>query len=308
MINEDFFKKRFSVGVALDSDVDEYKLLLEKYSDFIDNVYFSPPFGDQYHGRSKIAEQLSLPGSDERLWMILRLFRKYGVALEAVFNTHLLSDSDIEYTLRQLALLDLIPEKICVQEPYYRIVRECFPHADIVHSVNFLPNDRSKILPAAKQYDEYVVGRQFIRDEKLFREIKETGCRTVLLLNNGCSHICGGCASQDHCRNAFERSLSKKSAQQIYAEQSIMPFELHEGWLCTENVALFKLSTRNGNASYIEKCLDSYIHNNSDVYAGKNPENYLLWSRLAWPMRFFEYFDYSEIYQLKKELYRSSNE
>lgn len=72
----------------------------------------------------------------------------------------------------------------------------------------------------------------------------------------------------------------------------------------TSNVALFKLSTRNADVSYIRMCLESYIDNSALKYIKESTEYYLLWSRLLWLVEEFPHFDYMGIRKFK-EYYNS---
>ena len=296
------FHKRFSVGLALDSTPDEYEKLFSLYGDKIDNIYFSPPLGDRFHGRNKIADQFHSPEIQERFWEILKVAASHDITLEVVLNTHLLEPGDIELTAEAFAKRGVALGKICVQDSYYDEARTVFSGCEFVHSVNCMPDDRDKILETAPLYDEYVVGRQYIRDEKLFAEIKQKGPRVVLLMNNGCSHWCGGCGELSHCGEAHQKTLQRFTSQQIYAIQSIMPYEIHEEFFKTSDVDLFKLSTRNADVRYITLLLDSYINNNASEYIKESKDFYLLWSRLLWMKKDFQDYDYEMIREEKKKV------
>lgn len=293
------FEKKFSIGLALESDSEQYRRLFTKYENFIDNMYFSPPLGDKYHGRTKIAEQFHNEAYVDRFWGILEQAREFNIKLEVVFNTHYLDDRDVEQTCQVFDDRGFLVEKVCVQDQYYDSARKYFPTSEIVHSVNCMPDDKKRILAELPKYEEYVVGRGYTRDSELFKEIEKVGTRCVLLLNNGCSHICGGCGEEKHCFESFEISRKTNSPQDIYAIQSIMPWEIHEGIVDLSNVSLLKLSTRNADVDYIEKCLDSYINNKAKEYIDQSTDYYLLWSRLRWMVKYFPVFQYSQIVEKK---------
>lgn len=301
-MNIKYLKKRFSVGLALDSGTAEYETLFRDYGEYIDNLYFSPPLGQQFHGRTKIAEQLKQPMYIERFWEILRLAQDFQIGLEVVYNTHMLQDNDFIRAEEMFSKNLIKLSKICVQDAYYDFIRSLYPTMELVHSVNSMPDEKDKILQAAGAYSEYVVGRQYTRDTELFHNIAQTGSRCVLLLNNGCSHFCNGCSTPEHCQQVFEKTRSERhmTEEQIYALQSIMPFELHEGCIDLTDISLLKLSTRNADVTYIRFCLDSYINGIDRELLDKSSDYYLLWARLLWLTKYFKSFDYERIYAYKK--------
>ena len=295
-------EKRFSVGLALESDTAEYEKLFKNYGKYIDNLYFSPPLGQQFHGRTKIAEQLKQPMYIERFWRILHMAQDFGIGLEVVYNTHLLHENDFVNAAEAFSKKRIKLSKICVQDAYYDLIHSLYPDTELVHSVNCMPDEKDKILHCAGAYSEYVIGRQYTRDTDLFRNISQTGSRCVLLLNNGCSHFCGGCSTPQHCQQAFEKTRTERhmTEEQIYALQSIMPFELHEGLIDLTDISLLKLSTRNADVNYISYCLDSYINGVDRELLEKSTDYYLLWSRIIWLTKYFKDFDYDRIYACKK--------
>lgn len=301
MANIDF-KKRFSIGLALDSEADEYERLFAQYGDYIDNLYFSPPLGDRFHGRNKIAEQFRNSEMCDRFWRILKVTQAYKIGLEAVFNTHLLEPGDLAYARTEFDRHQIHLDKVCIQDSYYDEAKRIFPASELVHSVNCMPDEIEKIIEAAGKYEEYVVGRQYTRNSALFKKIREQGSKCVLLLNNGCSHWCGGCSDSQHCSDSYKKSRETYIPQEIYAIQSILPYEIHEKLIDTSAVKLFKLSTRNADVSYITMCLDSYINNSAFEYIKRSTDYYLLWSRLLWIVKDFPTFDYNAIRDFKKNL------
>ena len=53
--------KKFSVGMAMNTTLQEFSNLLKIYGPYIDNFYGSLPLGDKYHGRPFIAQQFHNP-------------------------------------------------------------------------------------------------------------------------------------------------------------------------------------------------------------------------------------------------------
>lgn len=81
-MKKSFFEKKFSIGLALDSEPEEYENLFLQYGNYIDNLYFSPPLGDRFHGRTKVAEQFHDKTMTERFWKILKVAQDYNIYLD----------------------------------------------------------------------------------------------------------------------------------------------------------------------------------------------------------------------------------
>lgn len=295
--------KKFSVGIAMNTTLQEFSNLLKIYGPYIDNFYGSLPLGDKYHGRPFIAQQFHNPEMQTKFWEIARMINESGINLEIVFNTDGLTGDDFRECRDKLEKEKIIVNKIAVLDWYFDLVKELFPSVEVIDSVNNMKNTLEEFREIRHDYDEIVIGRHFIRNTEVFCVVQEElHAKTVLLLNNGCSHVCGGCRTQEYCRESYVKEKDRYSSEYLYALQSIMPYELHEGFFDISHVDLFKLSTRNADTEFICKCLDSYIHNNAREYVDKSSHHYLLWSRLMWHMPYFDEFDYDRIYQLKKEI------
>lgn len=126
----------------------------------------------------------------------------------------------------------------------------------------------------------------------------------ILLLNNGCSHICGGCTTLNRCHQAYYREKFKYSSEYIYALQSVMPYEIHSGLLDVSNVKLFKINSRNASVKYISDCLNSYIFCIEEPYIEQDIKKYMLWSRLAWHIEYFRQYSIERIKEIKKKIYQ----
>lgn len=295
--------KKFSVGIAMNTTLQEFADLLNKYEPYIDNFYGSLPLGDKYHGRTFIAQQFQNQEMQEKFWKIARMINESGINLEIVFNTDGLTEEDFKECKYQLEKEGIVVNKIAVLDWYFDSVKKLFPSVKIIDSVNNMKNTLEGFREIRHDYDEIVIGRHFIRNENVLRVVQdELHAKTVLLLNNGCSHICGGCRTQEYCRQSYEKERDRYSPEYVYALQSIMPYELHENFFDISRIDLFKLSTRNADTEFIHKCLDSYIYNNAREYVEKSSHHYLLWSRLIWHMQYFDSFNYDRIYQLKREI------
>lgn len=308
LLEKSFFRKKFSVGLVMDTNVREFDLFLEKNEEYIDNIYVSLPLGDKFHGRTYIQNQFHNPQTVELFWKLLNLIQSYDIQIEVVFNTESLTAEDLYLCRNALEQHNVDVAKIAVSDGLFEVGKELFPSVKIVKTVNEMPNSYEGFREIPWYYDEIVVGRHFIRDSKVFNIItKEKGANVVLLLNNGCSHICGGCSTFSHCEKSYFKALENHTFEYLYALQSIMPYELHQNYFDYSEVSIFKLSTRNGNTEYLTNCIDSYINNNAEFYINENTDNYLLWSRLKWHIPSFSSYNFEQIRKIKQKLCSNLN-
>ena len=296
--------KKFSLGLVLDTDLPAFEQFLADYSPWIDNFYFSLPMGDRFHARARVAEQLRSRETVAQFWEQLRLIRRYGIGLEVLFNTRDLTEADVREGRALLDAHGLEPDKVGLTDAVWDAVARSFPGKETVWSFNNFPACREDYGASGHPYAEYVAGRQFIRDRALFDRIhQQLKGRVVLLVNNGCSHLCGGCSTRRHCLEAHQRGLQRHSAEYLYALQSIMPFELHEGLLDLKQIDLIKINSRNTDIGYLRRCLQSYLEGDEARYLAESRENYALWGHLTWHMRAFGSFDLARIRAIKEALY-----
>lgn len=305
MENRTFFNKRFSVGLALDTTLDEFNALLDQYSWAIENIYFSLPMGDKFHARTRVVSQMRQPEIVELFWELLRCIKSHGIKLELVLNNGLVRPHDVQEAAQMLTSHDICIDLVGITDDIYDDVKQYFPTQKIVYSFKNRTHTQAAFASLRHHYDEIVVGRQNIRNVELFHFLRaELKTKVVLLLNNGCSHVCGGCTTLNNCHRSYYQEKFNKSSEYLYALQSIMPFELHSELLDTSDVHLFKISSRNASVDYIRKCLDSYINCIEEPYIRQSNENYMLWSRLAWHGEYYTDFSLEHIRKLKKQIYQ----
>lgn len=304
-MNESYWIKRFSLGLVLDTNLHEFEAFLAEYHQYIDNFYFSLPMGDRFHSRRRVAEQFRHEEVVDRFWQQLHLIHDYGIKLEVLFNTHGVDERDVEAGRQMLYANQIVPDKVGLVDGVYEAVTKAFPGTEMVYSFNNSPSGMASFEAGGHRYAEYVVGRQFIRNEALWDRIhRDLQGRVVLLVNNGCSHICGGCSSQRHCLDSYQKALNMHSAEYIYALQSVMPYELHENWIERNKIDLIKINSRNTSIPYLRTSLESYILGDEARYIARSKENYALWAHLTWHMRWFGMFDLDRIRAIKTSIYR----
>lgn len=304
-MNESYWIKRFSLGLVLDTNLDEFESFLSEYHQYIENFYFSLPMGDRFHSRRRVAEQFRHEEVVDRFWKQLHLIRDYGIKLEVLFNTHGVNERDVEAGRQMLHAHQIVPDKVGLVDEAYEAVTKAFPGTETVYSFNNSPSGMASFDAGGHRYAEYVMGRQFIRNEALWDHIHHVlHGRVVLLVNNGCSHICGGCSDLRHCLNSYQKALNTHSAEYIYALQSIMPYELHDNWIDRNKIDLIKINSRNTSIPYLRTSLESYIQGDEARYIAQSKDNYALWAHLTWHMRWFGQFDLDRIRSIKTSIYR----
>lgn len=304
-MDKNYWKKRFSLGLVLDTGFPEFELFLSKNYQYIDNFYFSLPMGDRFHSRRRVAELFHREEVVELFWQQLHLIHDYGIKLEVLFNTHGVDARDVEAGKEMLLAHRIIPDKVGLVDNVYEAVVKAFPGAETVYSFNNAPSSVTSFDADGHRYAEYVMGRQFIRDEALWDHIhRDLHGQVVLLVNNGCSHICGGCSSLRHCLASYQKATTIHSAEYLYALQSVMPYELHDNWIDRNKIDLIKINSRNANIHYLQTSLESYIQGDEARYIAQSKENYALWAHLTWHMRWFGMFDLNRIHAFKTSIYR----
>ena len=293
-------KKKYIVGLSLSSSCEDWKTFLTENLDYIECVYFSLPLGNRFHSRQYIARQFGKQGMEEHFWKLISITQDINVPLELVLNTPHLSKDDIENSSEVLKAHNADISYITILDAYYDIVKKNFKESTkINYSYNNFFNGIEDLNDHI--YDRIIIGRHHIRNINLFKRLNEKGLKVVLLLNNGCSHRCGWCHKIDHCNKAFIATNGDDSIDYLYAEQSIMPFELHEGLLDFSSIYCFKINNRNSDIDYLRKCLDSYRKNDNNLH--DDTSNWSLWARLAWFSPHYNELNLNKIISIKRKIY-----
>lgn len=296
------YSNKFSFGISLNIELDDYKRIINDYKGYINNVYFSLPLGDEFHTRKGVIEEYSQQNSMEKLKDILNLFKENNIGLEAVLNQYGIQKYKIIEALEYVKNIPI--DSMCVLDEYAETVRKYYPSIYLVSSFNNI-----KLHTKKKIYDQVVVGRRFLRDINTIKEIKENGVDVKFLLNNGCSFNCGTCRMGNlQCKECFERNLIKFSAEELYALQSFFPFEidiLQSRLGNYECIKEFKISNRPCTYEYLNDCLNSYIYGKGkeEQYIQKSKMNYRLWGRLGHFNQYLEKMNINMIKKIKKEIW-----
>lgn len=298
-MNKDYYKK-FSLGLVVDANVDEFEEFIKEYKDYIHDFYFSLPLGDKFHSRVKVKEKLKVQDIIENMYNLLKVIEKYNIKLELLFNTAHLTEDDFIISYNLIKNKNINISIVCVIDEYFELAKKYFREQEIVLSFNDARNGITSFKEIANQYDYMVVGRSDIRNEELFNYINKVS-GVILLLNNGCSHICGGCSTLFNCHYSYYLARQYYSPEYLYALQSIFPSELKE--INNQNkIAVFKIASRNANLLYLRKCINSYIVMNEKELIEENCMNYNLFARLSWHEEYFNTFSYENIMQIKDDI------
>lgn len=288
----------------LDASPSEYYSFFERYGLYIHSLYFSLPLGKRFHTREYIAEQFERIDNIKRFWSILEVAKQFCIPLELVLNTNGLSEKDIYNALELLYSRNTPVEYINILDRYYDCVRTINKSAKLIYSYNNFLNSLSDV-PSTHYYDYIVVGGKNIRNFSIFSEVHNR-CNIIFLLNNGCNHYCGWCKpSHIHCEAMFERNRSMHSIEELYAMQSVMPYELTHQLIPLKDSDLLKINCRNANMMYLEGCLVSYVNDmNFELINSEGRKALSYWSRLAWFYPFFNLMDLKKIMQFKDNIYQ----
>jgi len=301
MKNKELLKKKISIGLSLEMSLDEYIFVFEKYKDYIKSIYFSPPLGEMYHSRKLIATQFEDPIIVEKFYEILKLARKYNIKLDCVLNKPRLEEKYVINSLDAIDKLDV--DQITCLERHADILSKHFPEKKLIYSYN---NDFKikKLESIPKEFSTIVVGKYYLRNTELLNKIKSQGFDVKLLVNNGCSYNCEGCAKGTRkCINTFKSNLETKTPEELYALQSFYPNELNNllNQMQFEPESI-KISNRTDGYQYLDMCLDSYINEISPKeFISKNNKNYRLYCRLAPFNDYHKSMDETKILQYKKQ-------
>lgn len=301
----ELLNKKISMGLSLSMSLDEYKMLLEKYGDYLHSIYFSPPIDGKFHSRIEVAEQFKNEENIKKFYKIIELMRNNNILLDCVINRPSISDDDV------LSSIDCIKElnvdQITCLNRHIDIIDTYFPDKQKIFSYNndFHINDLKHI---TDKFSTIVVGKYLLRNPDMLKEIYDKGFNLKLLVNNGCSFNCKGCRNGSRqCKSTFLNNLENNSLNYLFALQSFYPFELYELLSSIEfPIESIKISNRTDGYTYLDRCLESYIYNvDTDNYIKDDIKNYRLWSRLATFYPYFNELDNEEIKKIKIKSLRS---
>ncbi len=298
---------KFSFGISLNIKLDEYEELLKEYHKYIKSVYFSLPYGDEFHTRYSVIEEYNQINSSDKLYAILNLFKKWNINLELLLNQYNIPEVKCRDGIKRVK--DIIEiDSICTLDEYIPIIDEVYPEIYLICSYNNNIKNIMDIKNINNRYNEIVLGSTFFRRPDLLDMVKEFRYDTKLLLNNGCSVNCYSCRyGAKKCREVFLNNLKTKNIEQLYALQSFFPMELEKLVKLTKhNITELKISNRPCTYKYLRNCLESYIKNvDEKKYIKENINNYHLWCRLNHFCDYYDEFNLERIIDIKNTFWKS---
>ncbi len=306
-------KKKFSLAVSFGQITPkEYIILLDKYKEYICDVYFSPTESIRYQTRNKIYDFATTTNEERRSMLreVLSFASGYDIACHMTLNAPMVSAIEQAYIYKSYSSLFKI-DRVTTTIEIARHLREQNPNLKLICSYNEGITTKKHLLNIIDSdlFDAIVLGGRFLRDIKTFKLIKERGLKTILMLNTGC---CMNCASfckirnSTYCIDLFSRNANKMDVELMYATQSIFPEEIRDFYLQTNAIDTYKLASRPIDYWELDRLLESYISCNSKSYIVDSETNYHLYGRLAHFIPYYQSFNYESIMSIKKKLWQTS--
>lgn len=254
-MNVDILKKKFSVGLCLGEDLSDLYSFFEKYSIWLNSIYFSVPLGRKFYSRAKLAEEYD--GKEDKLICALQRIKELGIRRELTLNTRDLTKDDLDAAIRFCQERSIIPEEIVCLQEYAPYLRHNFPDCELKYSFN---NHDIRMQRVTKEFDSIVIGKGLLRDMEAIKKLAES-YRITYMLNNGCSFMCAGNCGARNCVSVFDKDISKNGVDYTYARSSIFPSELKEilEKYPEAHMFKFKISNRPWGLDFTQKALSAYI-------------------------------------------------
>jgi hypothetical protein len=305
---ENKLNKKLSVGLTYGMGKDEFIKIIDEFNIYIHDIYFSPPYGDFFYTRIKEAKYASkIPNIEKYLFYILEYALKKNIKLNLLINK-IIPIEDITKSLEKIKkLIDI--NTITTLSKYVNIIKLIYPQIPLISSLNEGIKTKEKIdsLSKSKFFSTIVLGNSTLRDYDIYSDAIQKGFKIKIALNSGCSFRCNYfCNPSCYCNSMFDQNLNDgRSINELYAEQSVMPFELHEHFLSNNFFSIFKIANRPSNYRWLRNCLMSYINNDSESYLKKTVKYYHLWARLSVFKKYYNLLNYKEIISIKEKLWNN---
>lgn len=266
-LHQDFFKKKFSVGLCLNEPISHIDSFLESNQKWLNSVYFSLPLGRNFLSRESLENEYD--GNEEKLHLILSILSQKKIRREMAINTWDLTEDDLERAILYCRKYQLYPEEIVCLKEYGEILSKAFPDAEIKYSVNNPESDGSGITDV---FHTLVAGKGLLRDIKARHQFLDKGYGMTLLLNNGCLSICNTVCETIQCHRYFDYFINKNGLDYTYANCSFFPSEL-KALIMYDKYAdyyKFKISNRPLGLEYTQHVLNSYLELKDNIISVQN--------------------------------------
>ncbi len=299
---QELLKKKFSIGISLAMEYEDYKKIIDDYEYYIYSVYFSPPLGHKFHSRSIIGKQLEDIKNVQKLEKIIAYCAGRGIVVDADLNVSGLSDEEVNSFIGYVQKNRHINEVTTLAQ-YGNIIHSKLNDMKLVYSFNNFYNGQQ----VDNYYSTIVLGRNYLRDIQSMNSLIEAGREIKLLINNGCSLKCETCLrGVENCEKTVKQHLEAKTIDELYAEQTLFPWELYE--IITRvkryDKLFFKISNRTSGYEYLVRCLDAYTNfSYAKPYIDESLYNYSIFCRMQSMRKRFEYLDYETIEKEKTTIW-----
>lgn len=308
-----WLKKKLSIGLSFGYlSVDENISIIEKYADYIHDIYFSPVESLRLQTRLKIYDFDNTTQETRRtdLNKVIAVAKSKGIKISFVLNANMVSPKEMADLFKVYNDRYKI-DSVTTTTEVAKIIKSQYPKMYITCSYNEGISTKAKLesVVSSGLFDSIVLGNSFIRDFDTFAYVRNHGLSTVLLLNNGCSFGCTNfCRSNEHdyCRRLFtERLKNIGTASTLYALQTIFPEELDTYYKGSNNIDVLKLSSRPITYDEYVDLLESYISGESKSFIEKTTRNYHLYGRLGHFSKYYDEFEYRSILMMKESIWRN---
>lgn len=304
------FVKKLSVGYSSSYfNFEQWKQIIEKYSDYIHDIYFSPVEDLCFQTRRNTYnfKATTIEERREQISEIIKLAQKNDIKTKLVLNVpNMISnvnDNVKQYLLyKERFSIDYVTTFVSVAEE----IKKYDSNAKILCSYNqgITNIEMLKNILEKNIFYAIVLGERFIRDFKAFELIKNYGVKNELLVNNACMLNCGTfCSIFRYCESNFNKNLYNKGINRLYAETSLFPEELYTYYEPSKLIDIYKLSTRPCEFWELDNMIESYISGVSEKYLCNDIRNYHLYGRLTFFIKHYGELDYYKILSLKKQIW-----
>ena len=310
----EWLKGRLSVGLSFGYiSSSEIISLINEYSDYIHDVFFSPTESLRLQTRLNIYNFTATSNEDRLSELDRAVFfcKSKGIKTSLVLNAAMVTAdymADLFEHYNDRYNLDYVTTTSSVA----RVLKQRNVTKPVVCSYNEGLKSYEEIRVAINSglFDSLVLGNSFIRDFDAFSLVKSKGLSSILLVNNGCSFGCHNfcrAAGGDYCKRLFDKRLSRVGdASLLYAEQSLFPEELYAYYRNNASIDFYKLSSRPIAFAEYKDLLNSYISGSSSPFIRKNVRNYHLYGRLGHFGSYYSHFDYQSICQEKERIWKDA--
>jgi collagenase-like PrtC family protease len=203
---------KFAVGYQMSEQGEEpFSTIVRDYLEHIAEIYF--PWGDMPSGRASIAGRRGYTDWtwQERLESDLLEIKGMGIKLDLLFNANCYGGGAVSLRLENqvISLLEHLEDAVggvdtvtTTSLAVARTVKKHFPQIEVRASVNMRLGEERAMELVSGLFDGYYVQREYNRNIKHIKELKEwaddRGKKLYMLANSGCMACCPGQTFHDN--------------------------------------------------------------------------------------------------------------